>query len=216
MRLKSLALITHLIAFSFMFVGLFAQNANPSEERVADFRIAQQDNQYYFEPIMPPLRQIAGAPPAYYDYYWEFGDGSFSFEQSPKYRYASPGEYEVQLMATGKYDNGKAPRRRRSRVKTDTAVVVASAQSETIPINVLRNEWDAIGLKTMRSARPEEELTCIFSYQNTLSITQSGRLYFFYNEKRYEQTHFSFSEARAHYGGRNGGRRNFRLAGTKG
>ncbi len=194
---KSLALILTLTISTLFISNLFSQTPKASIERTADFHIAQQNNRCYFEPVTPPLQQIAGAPPAYYDYYWEFGDGSFSFEQSPNHFYPSSGEYEVQMIATGKYDNGKAPRRRRRRATIDTTVVVASVEPE---INVLQNEWDAIGLKAVRSARPEEELTCILSYQNNLSISQNGRLYFFYNEKRYDQAHFTFSEARTHYG----------------
>ena len=35
-----------------------------------------------FSSILRPLRQIAGAPEPFYTYFWEFGDGYFSFEKN--------------------------------------------------------------------------------------------------------------------------------------
>src|SRR5699024_8191318 len=57
-----------------------------------------------FDAEMPSLRQIMGAPRAYYTYYWEFGDGNFSFEKSPKHQYEEAGDYTVRLWSTNNYD----------------------------------------------------------------------------------------------------------------
>ena len=191
-----------LLCGCFLTFTAFAQENASTDERIADFNITPQGKQFQFTPLLPPLRQIAGAPPAFYDYYWEFGDGSFSFEDTPSYSYPLPGEYDVQLMATGKYDNGSAPRKRRRRVVRDTSTVIAAGAEFNFP-NVLDSEWDALGIKAIRNARPGEELACIFSYKNTLPLTQSGQLYFFYNEKIYAKNHFQFGEARTHFGEEN-------------
>lgn len=187
--------------FSFFILSwslsLYAQAPENNSERIADFLINRQGAQLTFGPIVPPLQQISGAPPAYYDYYWEFGDGQFSFEEEPSHQYSLPGEYEVQLLATGKYDNGRAPRRRTRRVTADTSVVVASTEPGP---TALPDEWSDIGLKAVRSARPGEELVCILSYRNDLPVAQNGRILFFFNEKRYDAAHFTFAEARTHYG----------------
>ncbi|MBX7109787.1 MAG: gliding motility-associated C-terminal domain-containing protein [Chitinophagales bacterium] len=37
-------------------------------------------------------------------FYWDFDDGTFSSEEDPAHRYATPGEYSVTLMATGTGD----------------------------------------------------------------------------------------------------------------
>ena len=65
---------------------------------------------------MPPLNQIAGAPKAFYSYYWEMGDGDFSFEEKPSHTYKKKGEYEVRLWSTNNYDNGKPPESRPKKV----------------------------------------------------------------------------------------------------
>ena len=63
----------------------------------------------HFRPLPPPLLQKAGARPAFWTYYWEFGDGNFSREEAPQHRYAAAGEYPAILYATPHYDDGKIP-----------------------------------------------------------------------------------------------------------
>lgn len=58
------------------------------------------------------LQQVAGCPALYVDfeatavaetqvlYYWEFGDGEFSYLQNPTHTYANPGSYQVTLTAS--------------------------------------------------------------------------------------------------------------------
>jgi large repetitive protein len=36
-------------------------------------------------------------------YYWDFGDGNFSFEENPKHSYLKEGEYEITLQVTDIY-----------------------------------------------------------------------------------------------------------------
>ena len=77
-------------------------------ERQADFMVRNDGTYTLFAPVLPPLVQRAGAPAAFYEYYWEFGDGAFSFEENPSYVYADTARKEAYFMGTGKYDNGKA------------------------------------------------------------------------------------------------------------
>ena len=44
-------------------------------------------NSVSFNPETPQLNQIAGAPKAFYTYYWEFGDGNYSFLEKPNHSY---------------------------------------------------------------------------------------------------------------------------------
>ena len=48
-------------------------------------------NQVKFKSVLRPLRQIAGAPEAFYSYFWEFGDGTYSFEKEPLHNYKDTG-----------------------------------------------------------------------------------------------------------------------------
>ena len=53
---------------------------------------------------MPQLNQIAGAPKAFYSYYWEMGDGDFSFDEKPSHAYKKKGPtkyaYGVPIIMT--------------------------------------------------------------------------------------------------------------------
>ena len=84
-------------------------------ERQADFSVTDENEGVRFQPLMPPLVQKAGAPTAYYSYFWEFGDGSFSTEAQPLHRFAGPGDYPVSLDATAHYDNGKKAKKKKSK-----------------------------------------------------------------------------------------------------
>ena len=47
-----------------------------------------QNNQANFSSTLRPLQQTAGAPEAFYSYFWEFGDGNFSFRENPTHIFA--------------------------------------------------------------------------------------------------------------------------------
>jgi hypothetical protein len=167
-------------------------------EREADFISRKDGPLTLFGPIVPPLIQIAGAPVAYYDYYWEFGDGAFSFEQYPQYVYADTLEKVVYFMATGKYDNGKAPKSRKkaaspSSEKPKSRVAYASPA-------VLPEAHASVGMRAVRNPRAGEDLVCIMAYANHTPVAQSGKLHVFFNQKDYKNDHFRFLEARTHFG----------------
>jgi len=68
-----------------------------------------KNNQASFNSVLRPLQPIAGAPEPFYSYYWEFGDGHFSFEENPKHVYRDTGIFQARLFATNNYDDGKPP-----------------------------------------------------------------------------------------------------------
>ncbi|WP_315823241.1 PKD domain-containing protein [Paraflavitalea speifideaquila] len=68
-----------------------------------------QDNRVKFTSILRPLRGVAGAPAPFYSYFWEFGDGTYSFEKEPVHTYKDTGDYPIRLWATNNYDDGKKP-----------------------------------------------------------------------------------------------------------
>jgi hypothetical protein len=176
--------------------NLFAQD----EDRQADFLIRMSGNRLEVQPQLPPLQQIAGAPPAFYDYYWEFGDGHFSFEEAPVHFYEDTTEKEVLLLATGKYDNGKAPRSRKRRTKPDTKPKNEQMASTDPSINVLERESDWLGMKAVRNPSPGEELILVVSYANQSPVRQSGQLQLAFNQEVYSKPHFEWGEARTHFG----------------
>ncbi|MBV6438838.1 MAG: PKD domain-containing protein [Haliscomenobacteraceae bacterium CHB4] len=174
---------------------LMAQDALP--ERQADFTFAKEGEGIRFQPLMPPLVQKAGAPAAYYTYFWEFGDGAFSREEKPSHRYAQPGEHEVILDATAHYDNGKKAKKRKNKVPGERREALAGI---ALPDVFEEKSKQAIAMAANAMPRAEEELTLVISYRNNGFVTTDGRLHLFFNEKKYKTAHFDFLEARTHFG----------------
>ncbi|RMF21979.1 MAG: hypothetical protein D6765_14905 [Bacteroidetes bacterium] len=178
------------------FVLGIVQGGAQTPGRTADFLARPTGGGVQFQPVLPPLQQIAGAPPAFWDHYWEFGDGGFSFEAEPFHAYPAEGEYEVLYLATGKYDNGKAPRSRKKKTQAPPAKEAVAFHRP----HVLPDATAALGMKAVRDPRAEEEFVCILSYANRSPVVQSGRLFLFFNQKAYPRPHFDFLEARTHWG----------------
>ncbi len=182
-----------LIFFVLLMVRtLFGQSLPPRE---SDFRWHWQEGRgMHFRSILPPLEQKAGAPLAFYDHYWEFGDGSYSLEKEPVHPYSEAGTYEVFYLATGKYDNGKAPRSRKKSVQSPAA----GEQKNAVAEHSLQKQH--LRMQAVRNPRAEEEFVCILTYRNLTPMSQSGRLLFFFNERAWPAAHFDWLEARIHHG----------------
>lgn len=89
----------------------FSGNAqvNPADTIPAVINANQENSTLHFNASLRDLRQIAGAPLPFYTYFWEFGDGNFSFEKEPSHSYRDTGTYDVRVYATNNYDDGKPP-----------------------------------------------------------------------------------------------------------
>lgn len=193
---------------NFIFVGLlffsgqiFAQLADSTY--LATIQESElSDGSLQFQAQLPAQQPIAGAPPPFYMYHWEFGDGHFSNEAEPVHRYRTAGRYDVQLFATGGYDDGKPPTSR------PTGVAARSGGDEQGGSNpwreelatVLDEEQPDIRLHNIRDPKPTEELVLVLSYRNPTSQNISGELNLFFNEKSYPEQHFAFKESRTHFG----------------
>jgi hypothetical protein len=185
------SLFTAFIGFA-LTASAFAQDTLPT----ARFSFREENGGLRFTPHYPPLVQLAGAPPAFYTYYWEFGDGSYSFEERPWHAYAQAGEYEVILCGTAYYDDNQKP------PKLPRKKVTSSAYAGTVPkpTGVFTAEAQSIAMRTNRQPMANQELFCIISYRNLSPYTTDGRLHLFFNERKYPNTHFQFAEARTHWG----------------
>ena len=65
---------------------------NDTVTRRANIKYEKKGNTVYFLADLPPLFPIAGAPPARFTNFWEFGDGTFSKESEPKKKYKKKGD----------------------------------------------------------------------------------------------------------------------------
>lgn len=146
-----------------------------------------------FLPQTRELIQVSGAPTAYWTYYWEFGDGTFSKTKSPKHAYDKTGNYEVRLWATNHYDNGAVPSTRPQKVE----VTQASGDRQD-----RASMTEALDLQRNREPMPSEEMLVVMSYKNTKTYTTSGRLYFFYNEHAFKDANFELLDTRTYHGER--------------
>ncbi len=154
-------------------------------------------NQVTFKAEMPPLNQIAGAPKAFYTYFWEYGDGTYSQKENPTHNYKNTGEYTVRLWATNNYDNGKPPESRPKKVVVNKVTFdEASADDAKAP---LVGE-DDIYIKTNRDPLPEEELVLVTTYKNLKNYETGGKLYLFYNDQKFKDDNFILEDTRLYNG----------------
>ncbi len=190
---------THKIKI-FIAIILFSYSATAqvltpdSTQREAKMQIEKDDNKVRFTPVTPPLNQIAGAPEAFYTYFWEFGDGHYSFKEDPVHVYKEQGEYTAELWVTNNYDNGKPPPRRPEKIGVNTIVHPADSMNRESEIS------GGFAMRKMREPVPDEEMVVIMSYENNLSYTTDGKLYLYFNEDKYRSDNFELLEIRAYHG----------------
>lgn len=180
-------------------INLNAQEATFSA-RQAEIHYQMSGQGTQFSASTPPLRQIAGAPPAFYSYFWEFGDGQFSFEERPLHIYPHTGEFEARLFLTNNYDDGKPPPARPKKLYVKKSLL---AGTDVIPVKpAVVEAGRSLRIQTNHDPSPEEEVVCVFSYKNQERVAIDGRLYLFYNERKFKQTHFSLKDSRTYHGER--------------
>lgn len=161
--------------------------------RRANIQFEKKGNAVQFNAETPPLLPIAGAPPASFTYFWEFGDGTYSKEPKPKKVYKKKGDYKVNLAVTNNYDNGKPPKTRPKTVAVTETTDPAFEDIASMPLQ------DGYRIFNNREPIPEEEIVVVVSYQNLLNYVANGRLYLFYNEKEFKNRNFDLIENRKHF-----------------
>ncbi len=187
-------MLKKIVFFLFLLTCIFGFSQTKIQDtisRKATILPNQNENTFIFDSEKPVLNQIAGAPKAFYSYYWEFGDGNFSTKEKPKHTYKKPGEYEVKLWATNNYDTGKTPTTRPTKVKTNETADVSDNE-----IHILK---DNIELRRNREPLPDEDFVVILSYKNEKEYVTNGTIYFYYNEKEFKNDNFELLEIRNYY-----------------
>ena len=146
-----------------------------------------------------PLRQIAGAPSAFYSYFWELGDGHFSFDKTPVYSYHDTGTYAIRLYATNNYDDGKAPPTRPRKIRIKKKPVSKDAW-----VSHFFHGGGDVELKINRYPKPGEDFVAIIGYRNRYQDSLSGNIVLFYNDRMLERQGFSLAEQRFYHNEDNG------------
>tara|TARA_R110001583_G_scaffold173582_2_gene327653 strand:+ start:381 stop:2369 length:1989 start_codon:yes stop_codon:yes gene_type:complete len=182
--------------FPLLFCGLLsAQNSSiDTLARTATIAYEINGNKVSFRSETPELNQIAGAPKAFYTYYWEFGDGEYSTQEQPNYTYKDKGNYKTQLSVTNNYDDGKPPTTR----PKDVAINDDSFDTSTNEKHHLLTAYSGFRLQTNRDPVPDEEMQFVLSYGNEKNYPTNGKIYLFFNEKKYKAKNFELTEVRLH------------------
>ena len=183
------------ICFVLSYHFLNAQSIeNDTIVRSASIKYSINENKVSFNPETPELNQIAGAPKAFYTYYWEFGDGDYSFKKDPEHVYKDSGNYTAQLSVTNNYDDGKPPT---TRPKEITVTTVNQNNASYKNHNLLAAH-NGFRLQTNREPMPEQEMQFIVSYGNNKEYATDGKLYLFFNETKYKDKNFELVDVRLH------------------
>ena len=158
-------------------------------------------NQVKFTSILRPLRQIAGAPAAFYSYFWEFGDGSYSFEREPVHTYQDTGFYDVRLFATNNYDDGKKPPTRLRRVRME---LLKKKKRTMMAMNNTPSFFKGTGsleIKTNQMPKPGEDMVLLLGYRNKPGTAgaRTGSIMLLYNEKQFNQNSFDVADVRSYH-----------------
>ena len=154
-----------------------------------------KNNQATFASSLRPLQPIAGAPDPFYSYYWEFGDGHFSFEENPKHVYRDTGLFDARLFATNNYDDGKPPPLKPKPVRVGTRNTGYALDKNP----AFFKQGGAIEMKVNRMPRPDEDMVLIMGYRNEGGAADmKGSMILFYNEKQFRNNNFDLSEERTY------------------
>ena len=168
---------------------------NDTITKYANINYVINGNKVSFNPETPALNQIAGAPKAFYTFYWEFGDGNYSFKKDPKHIYKNKGTYKTRLSVTNNYDDGKPPSTRPKEVAVfDNNVDVYENENHN-----LLSAHNGFRLQTNRDPVPEEEIQLVVSYGNDKMYPTNGKIYLFFNERKYKVKNFDLVAARTYH-----------------
>jgi hypothetical protein len=184
----------------FLFFSSFCMAQTPSaptfpQDTVpAEIMMQGADDSLQLAAKLRPLRQIAGAPTSFYTYFWELGDGSFSFSKTPELHYKDTGTYQVRLYATNNYDDGKAPPTKPRPIKIKKPV-----KNSTWASHFFHGAGN-IEMKTNRNPKPGEDFMALIGYRNIAGDAGSGTLLLFYNEKQFGHSGFDLTEKRSYHG----------------
>jgi PKD repeat protein len=170
--------------------------AQTNDTAAAEINPQIENNRVKFGATLRPLRQIAGAPASFYSYFWEFGDGSYSFEKEPAHTYKDTGDYEVRLYATNNYDDGKKPNTRPRRVRVNKRSMLAENKTPSF----FTGEG-SLEIKANQMPKPGEDMVLLIGYRNTgnNATPVSGSVMLLYNEKQFSQNCFDVSETRTYH-----------------
>ncbi len=187
-----------LLLFCFWFVNAPAQIV-PTDTVPAVIHVKTENGVTKFTGELRPLRPIAGAPAPFYTYFWEFGDGGFSFEENPSHQFTRYDSVMVRLFATNNYDDGKRP-------PTRPRPIVKPANPKTLiaanPSSNLFKMGGNVEMKTNCMPKPGDDMMLVFGYRNKMENGQqniNGTIAILYNDVEFSNNNFDLAEVRTYH-----------------
>jgi len=169
----------------------------PTDTVPAVIKFTTENGSTKFDSELRPLRQIAGAPAPFYTYFWEFGDGGFSFEKDPIHHYKKSDSVVVRLFATNNYDDGKRPPTKPRPIKPlATKPMLASND----PSGLFKMGGN-IELKSNCMPKPGDDMMLVFGYRNKATNglqNVSGTVAILYNDREFANNNFVLAETRTY------------------
>ncbi len=156
-----------------------------------------------FSPELRPLRGIAGAPVPFYTYFWEFGDGGFSFEENPSHVYTRFDSIMVRLFATNNYDDGKRPPARPKPI-----VSPVPKPGSTKPVLAANSGYNlfkmggSVEMKTNCMPKPGDDMMLVMGYRNKKENGQdnlNGTIAILYNDVEFSNNNFELAAVRTYH-----------------
>ncbi|HMI01852.1 MAG TPA: hypothetical protein VK541_05175 [Pedobacter sp.] len=179
----------------------------PEDTVPAIINYKEENGVVKFSSVLRPLRPIAGAPEPFYTYFWEFGDGSFSFDKEPEHVFPDSLLRNVRLFATNSYDDGKRPPTRPKPLKPGSSrpVLASSASGVSGTSGADSAFFKSGGSIEMRSncmPKPGEDMMLIFGYKNKREnglASLGGTLTILYNDREFNRDNFELTETRVYH-----------------
>ncbi len=168
-------------SYSFLFVLLIARlaaHANGLDTVEAKIAVQLLGNQVAFRAELPQLVGIPGGRQPFYTYLWDFGDGHFSTEESPKHQYRNLGDYEVKLYTVNNYDNGPRPKRPTRKIKIDSTQTVSNPIASVAEQHFF-NADGVFKLTKNANALPGQDMVVVAG----IKTMEKGRVFLLTNEK---------------------------------
>jgi hypothetical protein len=195
-----------LIVFCLSINSSYAQ-VLPTDTVPAIIKFTTENGATKFTSELRPLRQIAGAPEPFYTYFWEFGDGGFSFEKDPIHHFKKTDPVMARLFATNNYDDGKRPPTRPKPIKPDvkpgpSRPMIASLSTEPSLFKMGGN----VEMKSNCMPKPGDDMMVLFGYRNKPENgiqSMNGTIAVLYNDVEFSNNNFVLEESRTYHSEKN-------------
>jgi len=174
--------------------------AEAAHNQAAYIQYNSQKGQFSIQNLQPPTTAPKSSKPAAWgSYFWEFGDGHYSFDSIPEHRFSRPGLYEVRVCLTPHYSYSKP--------LIFTKKISVRSTGATGPSYSLANKWVSMESSGSQYLVPGHEMQFAIHYQAPPGKdTREGYVLLFYNNKKENKDFtikfdpFVFKEERFYYG----------------